>query len=172
MKSLFTAITILLFISFIYSQKDEMKDTYETTINETIWKPFKKTYEARDWQGFSELHTDDVLRVHDGGIQQGAAYKNSIRESYEKYSDRKVTIDFAMERRMQKEDVAYETGFYRVLYREPGKEPRASYGRFHVVLRKMDGNWKIAQDWDSNSFNGRPINAGDFEKAAFLDLSD
>ena len=73
---------------------------------------------------------------------------------------------------MQKEDVAYETGFYRVLYREPGKEPRASYGRFHVVLRKIDGNWKIAQDWDSNSFNGRPINAGDFEKAVFLDLSD
>ena len=172
MKKFSFAILLAILVQTAYAQSETAQLAYENEVNETIWKPFKQTYEARDWQGFNKLHTDDVLRVHDGGIRQGADYKNSIRESYEKYSDRKVTIDFAMERRMRNEDVAYETGFYRVLYREPDKEPKASFGRFHVVLKRIEGHWKIAQDWDSNSFNGRPITAGDFEKVAFLDLSE
>ena len=75
-----------------------------------------------------------------------------------------------MERRTYKEDVGYEVGFYRVIYEEEGKEDRTSYGRFHVVLKKIDGHWKIAQDWDSNSFNGRPIGEEDFDEGKKLDL--
>ena len=66
--------------------------------------------------------------------------------------------------------IGYEVGFYRVIYQEEGKENRKSYGRFHVVLKKIDGQWKIAQDWDSNSFNGRPIGQQDFDEGKKLDL--
>lgn len=170
MKS-FYRISFFLLLTFIsYSQEDQERDQVETIINETIWKPFKQTYEARDWEGFNELHTDDVLRVHDGGMQIGEAYKNSIKESYQKKSGYTVTIDFAMERRMNEGSVAYEVGFYRVIYKIPDQESRFSYGRFHVVLKKVADKWKIAQDWDSNSFNGRPIGEADFEAAEFLNL--
>ncbi len=173
MRSILTIVFITFSLVSTYSQKEEVEqDSTQKIIDETIWKPFKTSYEARDWLTFNALHTDDILRVHDGGIRIGEEYKKSNTESYQRPSDRKVTIDFAMERRMHASEVGYEVGFYRVRYTEPGKEDRMSYGRFHVVLRKIQGKWRIAQDWDSNSFNGNPIGADDFDKAQFLDLSD
>ena len=171
MKRLIWIILLAFLYQYNHAQNNTEHEKLETEINRTIWKPFKQTYEARDWEGFNALHTDDILRVHDGGIRVGAEYKNSIKESYQKYRNRNVTIDFAMERRQYTENVGYEVGFYRVIYEEADKPPRTSYGRFHVVLKKFSGKWKIAQDWDSNSFNGRPIGEADFEAAEFLDLN-
>ena len=170
MKRIYLVMLMVAVLQISFAQNTPDQEAYEAQVNTMVWKPFKQTYEARDWKGFNELHTEDVLRVHDGGIQIGESYKNSIKESYQKKVGYKVTIDFAMERRMQEGNVAYEVGFYRVIYDIPNQEPRSSYGRFHVVLNKVSGQWKIAQDWDSNSFNGRPIDKADFEKAQFLDL--
>lgn len=163
---------LICLVHFGYAQKEIDQQSIENEIDLNIWKPFKQTYESRDWEGFNELHADDVLRVHDGGMQIGESYKSSIKESYQNNVEYKVTIDFAMERRTYEGNTAYEVGFYRVVYNIPNKEPRFSYGRFHVVLKKINGQWKIAQDWDSNSFNGEPIAAEDFNKATFLSLED
>ena len=152
------------------AQTDTNNQEIVTAVNASIWKPFKMSYEARDWQTFNSLHTDDVLRAHDGGIQLGQEYKDGNRAYFESANKGRVTIDFVMERRTYKADVGYEVGFYRVIYSEEGKEDRTSYGRFHVVLKKIDGQWKIVQDWDSNSFNGRPIGPEDFNEEKKLDL--
>ena len=168
-----TVFLLLLVLAFHSGYSQNSSDpSIVKEIDNTIWKPFKQTYESRDWEGFNELHTDDVLRVHDGGMQIGKSYKSSIKESYQKNVEYQVTIDFAMERRTHEGNTAYEVGFYRVVYDIPNQEPRSSYGRFHVVLKKINGQWKIAQDWDSNSFNGEPITSEDFNKATFLSLED
>ncbi len=38
------------------------------------------------------------------------------------------------------------------------------YGQFHIVLNKIDGRWKIVQDWNTASIGGRPITASDFSR--------
>ena len=172
MKLKLLSIALLLVITSVYAQEEPKQDEIQSEINVSIWKPFKKSYEARDWQTFNALHTDDILRVHDGGIQIGKEYKDAIKSYFESETEFKTRIDFVMERRTYKEDVGYEVGFYRVTYSKPGEEDRMSYGRFHVVLNKIDGQWKIIQDQDSNSFNGRPIGAEDFDETKILDLSD
>ena len=170
MKSLIFSAFLLLVITPIHSQEVPDQNEIAATVNESIWKPFKNSYESRDWKTFNALHTADVLRVHDRGIQKGQEYKDAIKGYYEREDNRKVTIDFVLERRTYSGDTGYEVGFYRVIYQEEGKEDRNSYGRFHVVLKKIDGNWKIAQDWDSGSFNGRPIGPEDFDEGKKLDL--
>ena len=169
MKKLPHLIIVLSFVGMGCINAQEIQQI-EQVVNETIWKPFKKSYEERDWETFNALHTDDILRAHDRGIQIGQEYKDDIRKYYESPSNQSSIIDFVMERRTYRDDVGYEVGFYRVTYSEEGKEDRMSYGRFHVVLKKINDQWKIAQDWDSNSFNGRPIGSEDFDEGKILDL--
>lgn len=171
MKNFLFLVLFCMALAPINAQGDNQKVQIEDHVNKEVWKPFKNSYEKRDWETFNSLHTDDILRVHDGGIRQGQEYKDDIKTNYQRVSERKTQIDFVMERRMYKEDLGYEVGFYRVIYKEKGKEDRMSYGRFHVVLKNIDGTWRIAQDWDSNSFNGRPIGEKDFDESKILDLN-
>ncbi len=169
MNKIVSTLVVLVGICVSHAQEQIV---IEDQVNQDIWRPFKNSYEARDWQTFNALHTDDILRVHDGGIQMGKEYKDVIKSYYERETGHETRIDFVMERRTYKEDIGYEVGFYRVIYSKPGEEDRMSYGRFHVVLKKIDGQWKIIQDQDSNSFNGRPIGADDFDETKILDLYD
>ena len=171
MKNILYVFLLLIGFGSIYGQGNDLKQLVEEKVNQDVWKPFKKSYEAKDWQTFNSLHTDDVLRAHDRGIQIGQEYKDDIRSYYERPDNRKTTIDFVMERRTYKDNVGYEVGFYRVIYSKTGEDDYISYGLFHVVLKNVNGQWKIAQDWDSNSFNGRPIGAEDFDKGEILDLN-
>ncbi len=168
----YSALLLILVFHQFYAQEERNDDLIELEINETIWKPFKESYEARDWKTFNSLHTDDILRAHDRGIQLGKEYKDAIRKYYEREDNRKVKIDFILEKRNYRQNIGYEVGFYRVVYEEEGKAERVSYGRFHVVLKMIDGRWKIAQDWDSESFNGQPIGKADFDVDKILDLND
>ena len=172
MKNLLYIFIFLVGILSIHGQGNDLKQLVEEKVNQDVWKPFKKSYEAKDWQTFNSLHTDDVLRAHDRGIQIGQEYKDAIKSYYQREDERKTTIDFVMERRTYKDNVGYEVGFYRVIYKIPDKEDHISYGRFHVVLNKIDARWKIAQDWDSNSFNGRPIGEEDFDENKKLNLKN
>lgn len=172
MRSTIISLLVLFILHSNHAQVSISKKPTEAIINETVWKPFKKAYEARDWEAFNALHTDNILRVHDGGIQQGLEYKNSIRKSYQKKEKRTKTIDFIIEKRTYTYNLGYEVGFYRVIYKREDKEPQYSYGRFHVVLKKIKDKWKIAQDWDSETYNGQPIGKDDFNVERILNLSD
>ncbi|MGI9546997.1 MAG: YybH family protein [Flavobacteriaceae bacterium] len=172
MKSTIISLLVLFVLHSNHAQVSIAKKSTETIINATIWKPFKQSYEARDWEAFNALHSDHILRIHDGGIQQGMEYKNSIKKSYQKKDKRTITIDFAMERRMYTDNVGYEVGFYRVVYKQSDKKSRTSFGRFHVMLKKINGKWKIAQDWDTNSVGGKPVEEYDFNQGELLLLNE
>ena len=63
-------------------------------------------------------------------------------------------------------------GYYRLISVRDEGEERTYYGQFHVVLREVEGIWKIAQDWDAGQLNGREIGEADFlknKKKGFLD---
>ena len=147
------------------------QDAVESQINQQVWKVFKSSYEQGDWKTFNSLHTDEVLRISRSGIRVGKEYRSSNKQSFERAGRRKLKIDFAFENRTYKNNVGYETGFYRVIYSATEKQKSSThYGRFHVLLRRSGDKWLIAQDWDNSEFNGKPIDASDFDKAKLLKL--
>ncbi len=135
----------------------------QKAIDEQVWLPFIKTYNTFDGEGFNALHTKNVLRAGPWGILQGEEYfannlKNSARS---KESGEQRSIAFRFEHRVVKGDVAYEVGYYKVASKRNG-EVRTFFGRFDVVLRKVDGIWKLAQDWDVDNINGKKLTEADF----------
>ena len=171
-KQILSFLLILFISSRIEAQDATVSEKIAEEVNNTVWKPFKKAYETRDAEAFNTLHTDDVLRVSKWGIKVGDEYKNGVINGYKRYAESQITttIDFWLEHRIYKGDVGYEVGYYRIVQNELGKKERTSYARFHVVLRKESGKWKIAQDWDTSNLNGVEVTAEDFEKGTMLDL--
>ena len=143
----------------------------ENEVNEQLWKPFKKAWEQRNAKAFNNLHTDDVLRVSKWGVRLGNEYKDQITESYKKPDTQKKTIDFWFEHRLYSGNTGYEVGYLKIVVEEDGKGPRQSFSRFHVVLKKVEDQWKIAQDWDTNDINGNAVTEVDFAKNPALDLT-
>lgn len=170
MKRTFLLSCTFLVLSLVAGQAQDTATSFVTEINEQVWKPFKQSYEARDAKLFNSLHTDDALRITEGGITPGPEYKARIIEGFERPYNGTIQIDFAHEHRLYYGDLAYEVGYYRIIYSRPGQEQVSSYGRFHVLLRKIDGRWKIAQDWDTEMIGSRKISEEEFIGATPLNL--
>ncbi len=165
MKSIGYSLLFMLFFANLAKGQYVPEPKIEAEVNQQIWKPFKQSYEAKDWRTFNELHSDDVLRISKwSGIKIGQEYKDRKRISYSKSTKRKQTIDLRFEHRIYSENVGYEVGYYRVIYDEPGKDRLITYSQFHVVVKKVNGIWKIAQDWDTDTINGNKVTEEDFAK--------
>ncbi|WP_431167402.1 nuclear transport factor 2 family protein [Tenacibaculum halocynthiae] len=165
MKSVYT---LLIFAFLSICSFSQNKKAIIREVNQELWKPFKKHFEAKNWKEFNKLHTDDVLRVNSYGIRMGKEYKNTVKSSYQKTSTRKRQIDFSFEQRVYKKNIGYEVGYYRIKYTEKNKEPFITYGRFHVVINKLKNKWLISQDWDTDVINGTKITAEYFNKGTLL----
>ncbi|NNE76450.1 MAG: nuclear transport factor 2 family protein [Pricia sp.] len=159
---------LLVITSFAFAQEIESTKEIEKTVNANMWKPFKAALESRDWKTYTNLHTDDILRVNKWGIRRGLDYKNHIKQSYQKEDSNTRTFDLWLESRSYLENIGYEVGYYRMITKSPDGKIHKSYGRFHVVLKKVNGEWKIAQDWDTEDINGVPITSKDFKKGTPL----
>lgn len=175
MKSVKFILTLALFLliftsSYSQSVVNQEEGKVFAEINETIWKPFKEAYEARNLEAFQALHTEDVLRVNERGIRIGEEYWSSIRESFENPQAPPIVIDFSFEERFYSEEVAYEVGYYRVIYTGQDGKEYSSYGRFHVVLKRIEGKWLIAQDFDTDKIGMDLMGEENFAMGDFLDL--
>lgn len=158
MRFFISCMAILLFANIqILAQETQQE------IDEQVWLPFIETYNAFDAEGFNALHTEDVLRAGPWGILLGDEYRENIRKNTAraKSAGDQRSIAFRFEHRVARENVAYEVGYYRVKAKRNG-EAETFIGRFDVVLRKVDGIWKIAQDWDVDEINGRKLTEADF----------
>lgn len=165
---LFLCSCALVFSNYVAAQDDT--GNFVTEINEQVWKPFKQAYEARDAALFNSLHTVDALRITEGGITPGPEYKARIIEGFKRTQDYKIKIDFAHEHRLFYGDLAYEVGYYKMTSSHSGQTDSNSYGRFHVMLRRIDGKWMIAQDWDTEMVGSHRITEADFNSATPLSL--
>ncbi len=167
MKTQKTIITLLfLFItSSVFAQKDIEKE-----VNETLWKTFVESWKANDHKVFNSIHTDDVLRVNAWEIKVGEEYKKSNTANMQKGSGGTAerNIQFWFEHRVYSGNMGYEVGYYKISVKVPNQEEQNYYARFHVVLRKESGQWKIAQDWDTNDINGHKVSEADWAKGKAL----
>ncbi|MCB9316646.1 MAG: nuclear transport factor 2 family protein [Lewinellaceae bacterium] len=149
-----------------FAQQDSL---VQAEIDAQIWRPFIQAYNSFDADRYNALHTADVLRGGPWGLVTGDAYfqNNISRFAKSKAAGLQRKIAFTFEHRVHQDTVAYEVGYYRVeISEKASNEPITSYGQFHVVLKKVQGGWKIAQDWDAGNLNGERITSDVFMKHA------
>lgn len=159
--------SVLLTPLFTFSQTDSVQHQ----INEDVWYPFIESYASFNDKAFMSIHTEDVIRISRDGqrIQVGEEYAKAM-ERNAKWSienKRKRTIEFSFLERFSTGDTAFEVGYYKVMSYEPEKEPKAYYGIFQVVLKKVDDQWKLFVDSDTSIDNS--LTEEDFLKGEILE---
>lgn len=134
-------------------------------IDKTVWASFQKAYEARDADALNAIYATGVIRVTPNGIDTKDDFKRKNIESFKasKESKTQIKLDFWFDSRHTNEDTSYEVGFYKIGLTTNDKT-QLIYGQFHIVLKKIEGVWKITQDWDTTMINGHKISEEDFNK--------
>jgi ketosteroid isomerase-like protein len=140
-------------------------------INIQVWKPFIQTFNDRDTKGFMAVHSKEVVRSPRDGkniLNWDEYYKQMERgDQREKAAESKRQLELRFTERIANKDRAIEVGIYKTTSINPDGTARSFYGRFHVVLRKENGTWKILVDTDSSE--GGSIAEKDFLAAAALE---
>lgn len=144
----------LLAISFTFQQVTAQQKEMIKEINEQVWKPFIRSFSAGDDEGFKAVHSKEVIRVlqdakdifgYDRYFQK---QPDSIKA---KWGNWKKSIELRFIQRIAGNDKAFDVGFYKTTStNQQTGETRKSIGKFHVLLRKENGVWKILMDADSS----------------------
>lgn len=140
-------------------------------INEQVWKPFMQTFNDRDSKGFMALHSKDVVRSSRDSRKvlnwQQYSDEQTKWDEQEKAEKLKRTLELRFTERISSSDQAIDVGIYKTTYISPDGTTRSFFGRFHVVLRKEQGKWKILVDTDSSENN--TISEKDFHAASAME---
>ena len=139
---------------------------FQKEIDTQVWKPFQQAFQNLDGKALNDTYAGQVLRVTPGGIDTNNSFKegNLKRFTQNKTDGLAIRLDFWFDSRHTNSTASYEVGFYRIGATNAAGETTYNYGQFHIVLRKIEGNWKITQDWDTTTINGDTIGAEDFGK--------
>ena len=135
-------------------------------IDQQVWIPFTQAWEANDGTAYNAVHTEDVWRINPGRLLVGDEYKKRNAERMSGQPKESI-IEFSFETRTSNGDNAYEVGYYRITAPRDGGN-QYYVGRFHVALKKVNGVWKITQDWDTGEINGVKITPESVEKRDFI----
>lgn len=140
-------------------------------IDKNLWKPFKEAFENIDGEKLNALYAGEVIRVTPNGIDTENKFKIANLKRFEENKENSTTIqlNFWFDSRHTNETTSYEVGFYKLDF-VTKEEAITIYGQFHIVLHKIDGLWKITQDWDTTKINGSSITAIDFNKQTPLEF--
>ncbi len=159
-------ITLLILVLFSLTPSFAQNEfEIQKEIDQALWKPFKKAFEALDGPALNALYADQVLRVTPNGIDTENKFKKANLKRFESYkaNNTKIDLDFWFDSRHTNGATSYEVGFYKIKSVN-SKGEKNVYGQFHIVLKKTNGIWRITQDWDTTQINGMPITKDDFEK--------
>ena len=160
-KTVFLLLLSFSIITLAQTTKDIQKE-----IDQTVWKPFQQAFETIDSEALNSLYAAEVLRVTPSGIDTQNEFKatNLKRFAQNKASGDSIKLDWWSDDRKTSTDTSYEVGFYRIKFTTGDGETNRVYGQFHIVLKKIDGHWKITQDWDTTIIAGQKIDSTLFAK--------
>ncbi len=142
----------------------------QKVIDRTVWKTFQNAFEQLDGEALNSVYADAVLRVTPEGLDTRGQFKQTNKTRFEEniaMGDR-IALDFWFDSRHTNMTTSYDVGFYRIGVTSSSRTTTYFYGQFHIVLQKINGHWKIVQDWDTASIGGRPITAEDFGRRSPL----
>jgi ketosteroid isomerase-like protein len=126
-------------------------------INEHVWNVFIKSFSEHDANTFLSVHSKDVIRaVRDQKmLLDWAQYlkQQLAGDKFEIDNGIKRTIELRFSERISSSTQAVDVGIYKTTVTQKDGGSDSFYGRFHVVLRKESGVWKILVDTDSTEGN-------------------
>ena len=140
---------------------------FQSEINDQVWKPFISSFNNLDAAGFLSIHSKDVIRSArdsktllnwDEYLKQ---QQQGDKRSKDNGSTRSIVLRFT--ERIANATRAIDVGIYKSTSTDKSGKPHSFYGRFHVVMRKENGIWKILVDTDSSE--GNTIGEKDFMAA-------
>jgi ketosteroid isomerase-like protein len=154
---------LLVWCSIAVGAQDHQKQ-----INEQVWKPFIAGFRNSDTEMFMSVHSKELVRSSRDSkkIQTWNEYYEQTKRGNErnKTSGRKSDIDLHFTERIANDTQAIDVGIYKTTSISVDGQTNSFYGRFHVVLRKESGSWKILVDTDSSE--GGTISEKDFLAAS------
>ena len=122
-----------------------------------MYVPFINAFNNNDTKSFMQLHSKDVIRSprdskkilnwHEYFLVQEQG------DNADKAAHRKRNLELRFTERLANNERAIEVGIYKTSYLNDDGSTFSFYGRFHVVLRKENGKWKILVDTDSSENN-------------------
>jgi ketosteroid isomerase-like protein len=147
---LYIIIITLTATQYTHAQSDDL----QKQINEQVWKPFITSLNNRDDAGFSAVHSKEVTRINQDSkeIYGYDVYFKKIPDSIKaRWAAWKNSIELRFIQRIAAGDRAFEVGYYKTTSTNSTTgEKSIKYGKFHVLLRKESGTWKILMDADAN----------------------
>ncbi len=155
------------FLLLILNLMVEAQVNYQKEINDQVWKPFIGSFSNNNQEGFKAVHSKDVIRVmrDDNTIWGYDQYFPAQKNNSSDWSKYKKSIELRFIQRIAVSDKAFEVGYYNTRSIAPDGKQHSSFGKFHVVLRKENGVWKILVDADSN----KEASEEEFKKAAAME---
>lgn len=140
-------------------------------INQQVWKPFLKGFNDNDTKAFMAVHSKDVVRSSRDAkevLNWNEYFAQQERgDNADRAAKRKRTLELRFTERIASKDQAVEVGVYKTSYVNADGTTRSFFGRFHVVMRKEQGTWKILVDTDSSEKN--TISEKDYLAAAAME---
>ena len=107
------------------------------------------------------MHSKEVIRVerdanHIFGFDQ---YFKKVPDSVKaKWVKQKKNIELRFIQRIAANDKAFEVGYYKTTSTNLAiGQTRTGYGKFHVLFRKENGDWKILMDADANESTNEAV---------------
>jgi ketosteroid isomerase-like protein len=158
MKKIILSIPVIVLTSFFVSAQ---VDSLQKQINEQVWKPFIKAFNNNDDMEFKRVHSPDVIRVMQDNNQIlgfGDYFRKPPDSLKAKWGAWKRNIELRFIQRIAANGRAFEVGYYKTTsFNSSTGEKRTSYGKFHVLLRKENGTWKILMDADAGDNTNEAI---------------
>ena len=167
MKNSLKSCAIGVLMLFLHSASKSQVNL-QKEINDQVWKPFIEGFSTNNEQLFKSVHSKDVIRVmQDDNMIWGYAqyFPEQKAGAANSWQNHKKSIELRFIQRIAGNDKAFDVGYYNTRSTSPDGKQRSIYGKFHVVLRKENGVWKILVDADS----GKGATEEEFKKAAAME---
>lgn len=158
---------LIVFVFGVYTINAQESSIHDK-INLDMYDNFSKAYKTSDYNLFASIHSKEMIRVSgDGGsIKKVDQYLKGYQKRWSVPKKNPPSIDFRLLERVHSDSLVSDRGIYKVTYTSEDNQTTYSYGKFHVILKLEDGNWKIALDYDSNE--NKSITKTSFDNAFTL----
>lgn len=142
---------ILLVMLVLCSSGFAQTDVILEEINYQIWDNFTQAFQNKDFQLFESLHHPDLIRVNGNAdiLLDKENYLVNYKQSWE-VTDNNLDINFRFLERIYSNTAASERGIYKLTVNANLEDEKTFYGKFHVLMRKENGQWQFVMDYDSD----------------------
>ncbi len=131
---------------------DELLDQ----VAQDVWYPFMQAYHTLDAAQLKSIHAPDILRItiDNNRIDQGLHYLDTFGDYLETLKENRSSLRIAFSIATSAIDagrqIVHQTGHYRLSSRKAGQDVFVvdGYGYFQVLLKQIDGSWKLVVDAD------------------------